>query len=259
MEVAPHPIHLFCCYYLEIDDPGLLGSYRALLTEQERATQMRFHFEKDQRCYLVTRALVRTMLSRYADIAPQDWRFTANGYGRPEIANGHPDVGGLSFNVSHTTGLIVLAVTRERQLGVDTENLQAREPALDIADRYFAPHEVVSLRALPAARQNQRFFEYWTLKESYIKARGMGLALALDSFGFSFPGDAQIEFAVDADAAGSHSAWHFWQLLLAPHYMTAVCAVRSDGQVLPPIASKVVPLVSDCTLDYELLRTSTNP
>jgi 4'-phosphopantetheinyl transferase len=258
MESAPHPIHLFCCYYLEIDDPGLLASYRALLTERERATEMRFHFARDQRCYLVTRALVRTILSRYVDIAPQDWTFAADCYGRPEIANPHPDVGALSFNVSHTNGLIVLAVTRERKLGVDTENLQARQPALDIADRCFAPHEVISLRALPAAQQNQRFFEYWTLKESYIKARGMGLSLALDSFGFSFPGDSQIELTVDADDANAPSPWHFWQLLLAPHYMTALCAARSYGLVPTPIARNVVPLVSEGTLDYELLRTSTN-
>src|SRR5665213_1549192 len=119
MELTPHPIHLFCCYYHEIEDPGLLSSYRALLTERERATEVRFHFARDRCCYLVTRALVRTILSRYVDIAPQNWMFTANRYGRPEIANDHPDVCGLSFNVSHTSGLIVLAVTRERQLGVD--------------------------------------------------------------------------------------------------------------------------------------------
>jgi 4'-phosphopantetheinyl transferase len=258
MELAPHQIHLFCCYYLEIDDPGLLSSYRALLTERERATETRFHFARDQCCYLVTRALIRTTLSRYVDIAPQDWMFTANCYGRPEVANHHPDVRGLSFNVSHTNGLIVLAVTRERKLGVDTESLQARQPALDIADRCFAPHEVRSLRALPEARRDQRFFEYWTLKESYIKARGMGLSLALDSFGFSFPCDSVIELSVDGEDASTNSSWHFWQLLLAPHYMTALCAARSHGLVPPPVARKVVPLVSECALDYLLLRTSTN-
>jgi 4'-phosphopantetheinyl transferase len=257
MALAPHPIHLFCCSYLKVDDPGLLSSYRALLTEQERATEMRFHFARDQRCYLVTRALVRTILSRYVDIAPQNWMFTANRYGRPEIANHHPDVRGLSFNLSHTNGLVVLAVTREAKLGVDTESLQARQPALDIADRCFAPREVLSLRALPEARRDQRFFEYWTLKESYIKARGMGLSLALDSFGFSFPCDSVIELTVDGDDADTNSPWHFWQLLLAPHYMTALCAAHSHSLLPQPIARNIVPLASECALDYELLRTST--
>jgi 4'-phosphopantetheinyl transferase len=258
MALTAHPIHLFCCYYLEINAPGLLNSYRALLTEPERATQTRFHFARDRHRYLVTRALVRTMLSRYVDIGPQDWTFTANRYGRPQIANDHPDVGGLSFNISHTNGLIVLAVTRERNLGVDTESLRARQPALDIADRCFAPREVASLRALPESRRDRRFFEYWTLKESYIKAHGMGLSLALDSFGFSFPSDSVIELSVDADDANTGSAWHFWQLLLAPYYMTALCAARSPGPPAPPVARNVVPLISECALDYELLRTSAN-
>src|SRR5437763_959951 len=81
-----------------------------------------FHFARDRRRYLVTRALVRTVLSRYMDIAPREWAFAVNDYGRPLITNAAAAARQISFNVSHTDSLIILAIAQGHELGVDVEN-----------------------------------------------------------------------------------------------------------------------------------------
>ena len=93
----------------------------------------------------------------------------------------------LNFNISHTKSLVLLGVTSDGALGVDVENCRSREAPLKIAHQFFAPEELAELQALPRAQQHDRFFEYWTLKESYIKARGMGLSLPFELVQFPFP------------------------------------------------------------------------
>jgi 4'-phosphopantetheinyl transferase len=147
---------------------------RCLLSFEEKQREVRFHFEKDRTRYLVTRALVRSVLSRYEVVDPADWVFLSNAYGRPEIDVSMAQGRDLCFSVSHTAGLIVLGVTRGRALGVDVENLRSLEGLVDIAKQVFATTELAELADLPAERQLDRFFQYWTLKEAYIKARGTG-------------------------------------------------------------------------------------
>ena len=115
--------HLWVARPSEIRDPELILAYDALLTEDERAKVSRYRFEKDRHTSLVTRALVRTVLSRYAAVSPEDWRFIANEFGRPEIS----EPGGersLRFNLSHTEGLVVCLVSRDREVGVLGETFQ---------------------------------------------------------------------------------------------------------------------------------------
>jgi 4'-phosphopantetheinyl transferase len=212
------------------DDEAIAGDVHAecatLLCAAEAAQERRFYFAGDRRRYRVTRALVRTVLSRYVPIDPREWTFRTNAYGRPEIANEDASAGGLSFNLSHTQGLIVLGVTRHRALGVDVENLRAREISMDVAQGYFAPEEVAALMAVPAPKRRHRFYEYWTLKEAYIKARGMGLSLPLDRFHFEYPHEGAVELVIDPVLADHAQRWQLWQLRPAPGYRMAICAER---------------------------------
>ena len=184
LPLHPDKIELWLAFCDEIADEGLLADYRRLLVEEERKKEARFHLAHDRHRYLITRALVRSVLSRYAAVAPQDWCFEEDAYGRPQIVNADPVARRITFNISHTRSLVVLGVTCERALGVDTEDFHTRQAELGIADHYFAADEVAQLRTTPPDLQQTRFFEYWTLKESYIKARGMGLSLPLAQFGF---------------------------------------------------------------------------
>lgn len=249
-------IQLWCAFYDEINDATLLAAYGELLSDSERLIAPRFYFPKDRRRYLVTRALVRTVLSKYAQVAPKDWVFKANAHGRPEIVNECAAARNLSFNITHTAGLIILAVARDRQLGVDVENVRSRQASSAIADRYFAAGEVAALHALPADHQQQRFYEYWTLKESYIKARGQGLAIALDAFSFHFPAAGSLEMSVHHIDDDAPQRWQFWQFWVGEDYLAAVCAQRIAATAPSLNIMKVVPLAWNESLEYRSWRTS---
>jgi len=256
IDLRSDEIHLWLAYYDEINDEQLLLAYRALLNDREKTQEPRFYFAKDRRRYLVTRALVRTVLSRYARIAPCDWVFTENSYGRPEIDNAEAKLMQLSFNISHTHSLIVLGITKDRELGVDVENVCARQVSIDIANRFFAPEEVSALNKVPTPQQQDRFFEYWTFKESYIKARGMGLSIPLDKFSFHFPHEHVVALATQPELADDAAGWQFWQFRPTSEYLVAVCAERKGA--LPPrvVARKVVPATMDEMLAVTFLKTS---
>jgi 4'-phosphopantetheinyl transferase len=234
-------IHLWLAFYDEGIDEQRLTTYREMLCESEREQYPRFYFANDRRRYLVTRALVRTILSRYAPVRPEDWVFSTNEYGRPEIQQAQAREAQLSFNISHTRNLIVLGVTRQRELGVDVENVRRREPSIDIAERFFAPEEIAALAAVPAEQQLDRFFEYWTFKESYIKARSKGLSIPLDKFAFRYRDEHRVELAIHPDLADDPARWQFWQFRPTMDYVVAICAERTGIQSPRFVVKKVIP------------------
>jgi 4'-phosphopantetheinyl transferase len=152
--------------------------------------------------------------------------------------------------------MIVLGITTGRELGVDVENVRAREVSMDIAGHYFAPQEVAVLHAAPANEQQDRFFEYWTFKEAYIKARGMGLSLPLDKFSFHYPHDRAVGIAIDPALSDDAARWQFWQFRPAPEYLVAVCAERVGGQSPRLVVRQTVPLLRDTPFAPELLKVS---
>jgi 4'-phosphopantetheinyl transferase len=247
-------IHLWMAFFDEIRDVGLLQRYDRLLAPDEREQRHRFHFEIDRHRYLVTRALARTVLSRYAAVEPEEWTFAANAYGKPAIANADRSAQHINFNISHTKSLVLLGVTSDGALGVDVENCRSREAPLKIANQFFAPEELAELQALPRAQQHDRFFEYWTLKESYIKARGMGLSIPLGWFSFHFPGERTVRVSMRPQLNDRSSRWRFWQLRPTVSYLAAVCAEAAEAsQQL--VTRKVVPLLREEVFDCAPVRT----
>jgi 4'-phosphopantetheinyl transferase len=254
-EAVPDGVDLWLTDYAAIDDPELLDAYRAMLSENERMQEPTFFFARDRQRYLVTRALVRTVLSRYAPIAPEEWAFGANEYGCPHILNPQALRRGLSFNLSHTHSLIALAVVRGRAVGVDIENVRAREVSLAIARGCFAPREVAELVQVPEQDRQYRFFEYWTFKESYIKARGMGLSLPLDGFSFHYPGSRRVALEIAPALDDRPERWRLLQFRPEPDYLLALCVERSD-EASPLRVRRIVPLSHDSELAPEVLRAS---
>lgn len=219
---------LWLVYPDTIANPAILGRYRALLTPSELQRLERFRFAKGRHEYLVTRALVRTVLSRYVSVAPEDWRFVANRYGRPEI--GEPKgLLPLRFNLSHTDGLIACLVAMNVDVGVDVEDMHKRRSTVEIADRFFAPSEVAALHALPREAQRRRFFQYWTLKEAYIKARGMGLALPLGEFAFDLGTPGSIGISFGARITDEPDDWQFCLQPPSDRHMLAFAARKGAG------------------------------
>lgn len=229
----PGEVHLYFVIPEAVDNPALLARLDALQTPEERARTARYVFERHRHEHLMTRALVRTVLSHYVDRPPAAWRFRANEYGRPEIDRADAGAGAgdnlppLQFNLSNTDGLVVCALTCAREVGVDVEPLD-RRTTLDVAGRYFAPSEVAALRALPIADQPRRFLEYWTLKEAYIKARSMGLSIPLDHFAFTIE-PAPIRIAFTPELQDDAGRWRFAQLRPTPRHLCAVAVATQAG------------------------------
>jgi 4'-phosphopantetheinyl transferase len=224
--------------------PELLASYRDVLTQQERLRAERFLFARDRDRYLLTRGLVRTVLSRYIPIDASDWRFEPNAYGRPMITNNHDWVSVLSFNISHTDGLIVLAVASDRAVGVDTERTE-RKVDVEAADHYFSPNEVAALQRLPKQLQPRRFLDLWTLKESYIKARGMGLSIPLDKFSFELDRRQHSLINFDADLDDLPDRWRFYHLFPSKEHLVALCLQHKTSAMPAVICRQIIPLVSE--------------
>jgi len=190
--------------------------------------------------YLVTRALQRSVLSRYAAVAPCDWRFETNPWGRPEIVGPATPLP-LRINLSHADGFVACLVALGREVGVDVENVERSGSLLEIAERFFAPREVLALRALPVALQRYHFFDYWTLKESYIKARGMGLAIPLADFSFELGEPIRIRFepALPDDPA----RWQFQLFRPDPQHTLATCVSRLAGDTTQIVLRETIPLL----------------
>ena len=238
---GPYTAHLYCAEPPKITDPALLAEYAALMTPEERAAEARFHFPKHRHLYRVTRALARTALGAYLGVDPASLRFETGPWGRPEIA-GLGDTG-LSWNLAHTDGLVVLLVAEQCTAGVDVEDIVHRKAPIDVADHQFAPDEVASLRALPPESQQRRFFEYWTLKESYIKARGMGLSIPLKDFAFDptpETGPVIAFHGIDDDSAD----WQFTFREPTDAHLVAAAFRRGTGPERSIEVRKIIPLSS---------------
>lgn len=182
LKIKKNEIHLWQVNPEKITQPELLNKYKNLLSDDETKKQQRYKFSHDRHDALITRAFVRDLLAYYADVGPSDWRFDKGEKDKPEIVN--PPLP-LRFNLSHTKGLIICAVTLEDDIGCDVENTTRNNDVLSIANRFFSPSETKELFSLPEEYQRDRFFDYWTLKESYIKAWGLGLAIPLKDFSFN--------------------------------------------------------------------------
>ncbi|MCJ8320460.1 MAG: 4'-phosphopantetheinyl transferase superfamily protein [Colwellia sp.] len=186
IKLAKNEVHLWSTKPQELlKEPGsdlLEEKYRLLLTDDETIKQQRYKFDKDRHDALITRAFVRDLLSYYTDVAPVDWRFEKGEKDKPEIID--PPIP-LRFNISHTKDLIICVVTLTDDIGCDVENTTRNNDVLSIADRFFSSSETKELFSLPKDQQRHRFFDYWTLKESYIKAWGLGLAIPLKDFSFT--------------------------------------------------------------------------
>lgn len=166
---------------------------------------------------------MRGALSLWSDQAPAKWEFALNEYGKPHIANPSPNTD-LRFNLSHTNGLAVLALANNRELGVDVEYLGRQETNADIAERFFAPEEVLDFIAQPEQQKSMRFLEYWTLKESYIKAIGMGLSCPLESFAFRPATATQPPTLIRVDDPSLRKqAWDFWHKRIGSDHLIALC------------------------------------
>jgi 4'-phosphopantetheinyl transferase len=225
--VPEHDVHLWTLFSDAVADAALLDQYASWLAPEERARHDRFVFAKDRRQFLITRGMIRSLVASYLAADPAACAFESDRYGRPSLTQ--PPGSGFAFNLSHTAGLIVCAIAREPEIGVDAEDA-SRGVDPELHRRFFSPAEADALDALPEAERPSRFFEYWTLKEAYIKARGMGLSLPLDGFSMDLRSDRPpcITFTSAIDDAAE--TWQFAQVRPGPRHYVALAVRRSAAR-----------------------------
>jgi 4'-phosphopantetheinyl transferase len=230
MTLAPGDVHVWC---RSTDSLGCaeLNDLVSRLSPDERVRYARFRFPRDQRDYAAAHALLRTSLSQYADVAPESWRFHEAPGGKPRLlpADGRPR---LSFNLSHTHGLVACAITSGADVGIDVESVD-RYVGSGVAERFFSASENADLRRCASEPlRARRFIELWTLKEAYVKAIGKGLSHPLDSIEFDVANRESIRFLAPPDV--EVAAWRFSLAAPTEHHCLAV-AVRHDHQGVPRI------------------------
>jgi 4'-phosphopantetheinyl transferase len=237
--------HVWYCYPEEITDEVILAEYRRILSTEERDKCKRFHFEKDQHSYLVSHAFLRKVLSAYCNVRADEWRFTCNRYGKPDIS---ADIRcpPMKFNLSHTDGMSVVAVTLNADCGVDVENIKRRSRMLAVAERMFAEVEVSALRSCDDASMQARFFDYWTLREAYVKAIGTGIGGSSRDFYFTVDeqeqGDREARLHFVELEPKDKVSWRFTLLKPSLEHVIAVSVEHADPDDLHvesvPVISK---------------------
>ncbi len=153
------------------------------LTDDEKKRVQEYRFQKDRTHFIAARGILRAILGRYLTKASGMFRFHYNEYGKPFLAEETNN--SLSFNLAHSHGMAMYAIARKWDVGIDLEYISKDIACEQIAAHFFSPYEIGMLRAVPPERQYEAFFNCWTRKEAYIKARGMGLSLSLSDFDVS--------------------------------------------------------------------------
>ncbi len=249
-------VHVWLGFPPANQDTALLHAYGELLSPEEWQRHALLKFSGDKFAYLYAHALLRSVLSKYAPVEPRGWQFLVGEHGRPEIANALARLEALSFSLSHTQGLAVVAVTQAAPVGVDAEQVRARPAPLEVASGHFSPREVRDLHVVPEGRRSDRFYEYWTLKEAYIKARGLGLSAALDLFSLQFVGERSVRLSVEPALRDDAKSWKLWQFLPSADHVVAVCARRAPPQRQHLVCRRCTPLAGDEPFEPIGLRES---
>jgi len=201
--------------------------YERILSGEERERASRFHFEKDRIRFIVTRGILRSLLSDYLTIDAGKVSFVYGPYGRPELSAGLSSVP-IRFNASHSHGLALFAFTLNRDIGVDIEYILRDISIDDIAGRFFLPNEKSALDMLPSNMKKKAFFACWTRKEAFLKATGKGLSFGLGRVEVPMNPESPASLLSIGGSKEDATLWSLHDIAAAPDYAAAI-AVKGHG------------------------------
>ena len=211
-----------------LDQPSShIDSFRHTLAADEQTKADRFYFQNDRDHFIAAHGVLRAILGRYLDRAPECLSFCYGSHGKPALV-GESGADAIHFNMSHSHGVALYAVARSRAVGIDLEFVRRELEIEQIAERFFSHRETATLRALPADLRRCAFFLCWTRKEAYIKAKGEGLSMPLDRFDVSLvPGEPAALLSTRPDPDET-CRWSLRELTLTTGHVAAL-AVEGRG------------------------------
>ena len=211
------------------DDGGLDADVwtrlRDWLQPDERERAEKYKDMEARASFLIGRGMARTMLSEVTGVPPADWRFVEGAHGRPEVAS--PDTP-YHFNLAHSHGAVACIVGRDREIGVDVEFFDRPAASQDVAARVCAPDELADINAATDAERQERFLVYWTLKEAYLKARGLGISVHMADVAFSLA-SGQPQFTPRGSLADADTRWMFRLAQPGAQHLMAVAVDIRNG------------------------------
>lgn len=227
---------------VELSSPDRRARCLALLSETERARLDRLRIPGARDLFLTAHALVRLSLSRLERVDPADWQFSPDIHGRPQIS---APATTLQFSLSHTRDLACCAITSGHEVGIDAEDISRPRPP-GLAERFFSAQECRHLHGMPADDQPAQFFQYWTLKEAYVKARGAQLLVSLKSCGFSRNGEGEWRLDCDRAYEPQPERWRFQSWRVGDRHQVSL-AVAMPSWALPEASVDVQHFTGDIT------------
>ena len=172
LALAPDEVHV---WRVDLDRAAAdLDGLASTLSDDERVRAARFRLDAHRRHFVAARGFLRRLLARYLAASPADLHFEYGPQGKPSLVGQ-----ALRFNLSHSRGLALYAVTTDRAVGVDVERLRDDVAVAALAARFFAPAEQALLEACDGEARRRAFFRLWTCKEAYLKATGTGVTRLL--------------------------------------------------------------------------------
>ena len=200
-------------------DMSTFANFACLLSSDERKRADRFHFELHRSRFIAGRGLLRLILGRYCDVQPAELRFDYAPSGKPALRWGEgtgSSGDALHFNLAHSEGIAVLAITRVGPVGVDVEQVREFPEISECVRRFFSAREAAEFSTLPCEQQSAALFTLWTRKEALLKAIGEGIGQSLDRVEVTFlPGVPARVLSLPAHL-GAGSEWSLVDLMISP-------------------------------------------
>jgi 4'-phosphopantetheinyl transferase len=214
---------------IQLDQPTRSSSLAKLLSAEETARAARFHFARDAHHYTVGRATLRLILSQYLALPPAALTFDYNAYGKPLLAPAQNPVG-LAFNLTHSGGHALCAITHGHAVGIDLEVMRELD-YLQMAGTVFSAQEQAILRSLPVTDHQRAFYNGWTRKEAYIKAHGQGLSMPLADFDVTLAPHEPARLLATRPDPSEAARWSLYGWSIDTDRVAALAVAGQDWQI----------------------------
>ncbi|MCD6026452.1 MAG: 4-phosphopantetheinyl transferase [Solimicrobium sp.] len=205
------------------------------LSPSEKKHFNTLHIPTVKREYLITRALIRSALSYYADVTPLDWEFVTNKYGCPRLAQRFSKLQ-LAFNITHSNGAVACLIARGYNVGLDIEQISRKTNFSDFAEMVLSPYEQATLNSqqIGSAKYDFDFLHYWTLKEAYSKALGLGLSIPFTHIICTFGPEKPDELSqLVGYTQLNKDNWQFLQTPILNNHLLAIAIRKLTAEPVP--------------------------